>query len=755
MDQTVAAKAPPVPVTARDMFRILRRHAALTIFTFGAVVAITLYFTSKLPFVYEAKASVLLDGVTPNSVPTGDLMDLLSGGNAGGSMDTEIQKIQSRDFLSEVVTRSKLVDSSTDDLRGRLSVASGPGNQLLSFSMRGRTPKEAQGGANWAARVYMDRANREFEDKTELSKTRLRRAQKRSLVEKKNAEQVLNTFMARMGISDPAVYFNAQTSKTMEVRNSLDDARRNVDIQTNQIALYRRQLKTIPPTIIGGYGSNKNPVIDSYQTDIVALEAQRRLLLFDYQKDSDEVRAIDVQVDAKERAIAEAKKSPYSIGSKSVGRNPDYSAAQTNYYNTALGLRSTQKFIAVKTKQLAELEAEQRELAQKRTTYEGLRRAVDGATQAYERSRLGLIQMDISQVTSAPNTRVLDWAQLPLNPISPKPQLNLIMAIALGLILGVGMALVTEYFRTGGGAAETDDSPLPTFPLLPETPEISDLPRIGGIPVLGAVPVTTLPLPVIYASGLALSPTTADSRNAGLPLQSASIEDALREVGYSLAHRHPGEAPPVVLISGVRSDDSTASLAAHLSATLVRDGLRVTLVDADQATPRLHRVFGAPDAPGMSDVLAGRIADPRTILHTGAGSGLRFLAAGSARSSESIPGFGAGGSPAHQEQLVDQLRLLFADLSRPEETDIVIVSGPAVWNVRAALPLEKATDGMVLVAPPDAPAAESVARARRLLSNGYKPRILGVVVGENAIPLSVVASVPLAAPAPEGLEKSQ
>jgi Mrp family chromosome partitioning ATPase len=183
----------------------------------------------------------------------------------------------------------------------------------------------------------------------------------------------------------------------------------------------------------------------------------------------------------------------------------------------------------------------------------------------------------------------------------------------------------------------------------------------------------------------------------------------------------------------VRSDDSTASLAAHLAATLVRDGLRVTLVDADQARPSLHRVFGAPDAPGMGDVLAGTVSDPRTILHVGAGGGLRFLAAGSTVPSQSaiVP----ASSAAQEEAQVDRLRLLFSDLSHPDETDIVIVSGPAVWNVRAALPLEKATDGLVLVTPPDAPAAESLARARRLLSNGYTPRILGVVMGASAAPV--------------------
>jgi uncharacterized protein involved in exopolysaccharide biosynthesis len=618
LDELAAPRAAPAPVTAQDVFRILRRNAALALFTFTAVVAATFYLTSKMPRVYEANTSVLLDSVTPASVGSGGLMDLLSGANMGTPMDTEIQKIKSRDFLGEVIDRGSLKNTNPDDLRGRLTVAPGPGSQLLMITMRGRSPKEAVNGANWAARVYMDRAVRDFDAKTELSKTRLRRAEKRALEEKRIAENKLNAFTAQMGTSDPAIYFNTQTMRTMDVRSALDDTRRNLDVQNAQLALYARQLKTLPPTIVGGYSNNKNPVIDSYQMDVVALEAKRRLLLFDYQQDSDEVKAVDVEIDAKNKAIEQAKKSAYSEGSQSINRSPDYAAAQTNYYNTALAIKTAQKIIAVKTTQLAQLEAEQKQLAKKRSIYDGLRRAVDGATMAYEKSRAGLIQMDMSQVTSAPNIRILDWAQNPREPISPKPLLNTVMAIALGLILSVGMALLTEYFRVGKETAV----PGPEYP---EFPAHSDLPQIGGVPVLGTVSVTPIPVSAGAIVGSAASASVEDR----LPLQSASIEDALREVGYSLAHRHPGDAPPVVLISGVRSDDSTASLAAHLAATLVRDGLRVTLVDADQARPRLHRVFGALDAPGMGDVLSGAISDPRAILHIGAGGGLRFLAAGS------------------------------------------------------------------------------------------------------------------------------
>ncbi len=179
------------------------------------------------------------------------------------------------------------------------------------------------------------------------------------------------------------------------------------------------------------------------------------------------------------------------------------------------------------------------------------------------------------------------------------------MAVFLGAFLALAAALLAEYLDATG----REDEGL-------------GLPRVAGVPVLGSVPVS-LPGPV---GGELPVPAQASTR----------AEDALREVGYRLAHLRYAYSPsgkgtdgvPVVLLVGTRTDDTGAAIAARLAATLVRDGLRVTLVDADRAHPRLNRVFGAPDAPGVADVLAG-CAKADDILHKGADGNLRFLAAGS------------------------------------------------------------------------------------------------------------------------------
>ena len=688
----------PAPITGHDIARILRRRGWIILTTFVLVCIAVAVLTSRMQKNYEANASLLLDSPTSTTGGANDLLGLLSRGNTT-SLDTEIAKIQSRDFLLQVLSEANVKNSNPNELRGRIVLSAGPGGSILDITARAHTAGEAQRIANAVADVYIKFATKEFFDKTDLSETRLRSAREEASKEKLKADEALHQFTSKVGLSDPSLYYGAEARRTVEVRTSLSEGQKSLPLQQESLNNLQHQLTTIPATVITGFSMLKLPAADQYRNEISTFQTQRRDKLFDFAADSPEIKELDTQIATRQQALTEllAQKGLYAVGDKGVSRNADYAKVQSGIYDTQLALKSTQQNIDAWSKQLDSLEAEQQRLAPQQLTYESLRRARDEANSAYERTGLGLFQMRQSRVTSMPYIHLLDSAEIPLGPISPKPILNAIMAVVLGLFLGTLAALITEYLS--GGFAEM---------------EIANLPEVGGYPLLGSLPIA-LPAPIAARTGsnrdLAVVSETSATR--GL----AAVEDVLREIGYVLVHRGGGDAVPVILLTSVRGDDSTASLAAQLTATLVRDGLRVTLIDADRNHPRLNRVFGAPDAPGLADVVSGK-RSVRDILHVGAQGCLRFLAAG---------------APDDPTPLTEErLRAVFKELATPADTDVVFVSGPSVWNARAIAPLEKAARGMVLLTFGEGAVADaSVARVRRLLSNGYKPEILGVVVGHG------------------------
>ena len=688
------------PVTGRDFGRILRRRWPVALLTFGLATGGALYLTAQMPRTYKAEARVLVDNPNRGVLPD-NLVGLLTMGS-GASLDTELEILRSRPVMSEVKrkTNSPLL---VEDLRGQFTLSAAPGGQIVSIAAQAPTAEESARMANTLMYVYMANSQKRRERTAVGADARLRREEALRKTEKEKAEADVRAFMARMGTSNPGELFNAKASQVTLLRTGLDNQRLALETEKARLAKTAEQLKFVPRTIVTGWTNQKNPVIDEYRKRLADLARDRAVLLQSYTPETPEVQAVDDQINASEAGLEQAFKDKFSTGSEGVARNGDYSnlissqiASQTAISVQQNGIRETEAL-------LGEREREQKSLAALSNAYDDLMQKQATARANYQQMRRGRIDIQVRQGTAEPAVTPLESALPPRFPVSPKPLLNALLSLFLGGFLACVMALWTEYLATAGKRR-------------PEETLLEGLPRVAGLPVLAAVPVHALPAP-------------AGGENGGLPAVAPSsaasllAEDALRELGYCLTHlRATPKAPaPVVLLAATRSgDESASSVVAQLAATLVRDGLRVTIVDADRAHPQLNRVFGKPDAPGLGDVLAGRVR-ARDILHVGAGGSLRFLAAGEE----------GAATPATERGL----RTLFADLRA--DTDLLLVNGPSVFSVPAVAPLQRACDGVVLVTAPGAPPAESVARARRLLTNGYQPNIVGVVVGETAAAVAV------------------
>lgn len=80
---------------------------------------------------------------------------------------------------------------------------------------------------------------------------------------------------------------------------------------------------------------------------------------------------------------------------------------------------------------------------------------------------------EVSDITSSDTpitARILSQAEVPDSPASPEPVRNGILALALGGMLGVGLALLLEYFDDSWGSPEEAEriSGVPTFGIIPE-----------------------------------------------------------------------------------------------------------------------------------------------------------------------------------------------------------------------------------------------------------------------------------------------
>jgi capsular exopolysaccharide synthesis family protein len=136
-----------------------------------------------------------------------------------------------------------------------------------------------------------------------------------------------------------------------------------------------------------------------------------------------------------------------------------------------------------------------------------------------------------------------------------------------------------------------------------------------------------------------------------------------------------------VVASAMQGEGKTLT-AANVAVSFAVDGMRVLLIDGDMRHARQHRLFELQRAPGLTDILAGRVTTAEAIQATGVEQ-LFVLPSGTRE-----PRPGEVVKSARMQGLLDEVAKSF---------DVVIIDTPPVMAVADALILGALADGVLFV----------------------------------------------------------
>lgn len=194
-------------------------------------------------------------------------------------------------------------------------------------------------------------------------------------------------------------------------------------------------------------------------------------------------------------------------------------------------------------------------------------------------------QLNALLTTTISAGKIIRDADLPSRPVKPNRLLNLASGAMLGLLLGVGAALLRERLDQ-------------------RVRRPSDLPRRVDVAVLAAVPGRVKPrLDDVFAPFGAGGRIFNRLRNEVL----ASIPAPMG------ADARVALAGQVVVVAGASRGAASTVVAANLAAAFARTGAETVLVcahlpDSLVDTASVNKMLGVRSVPGLSDVLAGRFS---------------------------------------------------------------------------------------------------------------------------------------------------
>lgn len=176
------------------------------------------------------------------------------------------------------------------------------------------------------------------------------------------------------------------------------------------------------------------------------------------------------------------------------------------------------------------------------------------------------------------------------------------------------------------------------------------------------------------------------------------------------------KARSLLLVSSGRGEGKS-TLLANLAITAAQSGAKVIAVDCNLHEPALHRLFGLPDADGVSTALATDHLKS-VPLQPGPVAGLQVLVAGPPPPSPSQ----LLGSACFDE-LLGGLR---------ERADMVLVDSPSMDSAADAALMAPRVDGVLLLVRANRTRREAAVRSRDQLAR-VQAHVVGVVL-TNASP---------------------
>ncbi|MDV3354451.1 polysaccharide biosynthesis tyrosine autokinase [Dietzia sp. IN118] len=280
---------------------------------------------------------------------------------------------------------------------------------------------------------------------------------------------------------------------------------------------------------------------------------------------------------------------------------------------------------------------------------------------------------------------VVNPPALPTSPIAPKTEQNVAIGLVLGLLAGIGIALLINAFDRRVKSAEQLES-------------IADKPVVGSIPFRKA----------------------EDKENGAehiVPFREghSPAAESFRRLRTNLQFLNVDNPPRVFVLTSSVATEGKSETAINLSLALAESGNRVLLIEADLRRPLVVSYMSMPDKVGLTNILSGQ-AEFADVVQETRHDGVDLLA--------------CGPLPPNPSELLasDMARHLIDELR--SKYDYVIIDSPPLLPVTDGALLARITDGALLVVRSHRTTADQVAQAVDNLAKA-DASLLGIVTVAN------------------------
>jgi polysaccharide biosynthesis transport protein len=661
-----------------DFFHLLRLRKALIFLILSLVVITTAVVTAFLPKWYLSTLHVRVEK------PEGEVK--LFQAQASGYYDPyflqdQFKIMQSAKVLYPVIEKLGLNEKiartlgapgplATDETynyltKKMLRVESPRGSSLIEVGVYAQDPALAAVIANEIARVYSDDRIAFATSEQREGVAQLRKElelQERNVSTQRDVVEQLRKDLGISGVDLNARYSDMEIETLRQMQNSL------IALSVDSIGRKTRheRFKSIPP----------EERINLINSELIQDPNIQNLL---------QAYLVADQNVTKLRARLGEAHPELIAATENRAKIKEQLDAQLRGYESALEIsyKEAEARVAELKSQLAQAKVDQILSARDRMRpFEEAARRLEDETRLLSTLKVTLRQREIDFQVPKRSIEILNYAEPARRAAKPSWALNIAFAVLFGGVLGIGTAVLIEFFDTSfRNVAEVES-------------------RLGK-PVLGVIPHTDEPV---------------RPSNSGVEEDPADLEPfRVLHTNINLALKSSSSGRSLVMLSAGPGEGKSTTLL-KLARAMGAAGERVLLIDSDLRRPTQHQLSARPKEPGLADLLQGK-ATLEKVTQRAVSPGMDFIPCGS------VGGF------TLSLLYIDRLKALLAELRG--RYDRIVFDAPPIIGVSDASVLASVADDILLLVQHRRNPHSMVVRAQQIIEGLHK-QIVGVVL--NRVP---------------------
>jgi len=557
---------------------LYRRKGTLLLLALSGVVTAALVSLAQ-PRLYRSVGSLEIQGVNENFM---NLRDVDAASTPGGSsvepyVKTQAEILQQDALIQQAVERLKLDQKAeyqrpagwwgklngataasgeqyaTEAVKKNLKIEPSRDSQIVRITFDARDPQLAADFVNALAQAAIEQNVEARRRAAQQIHEWLRPRIEELKIKLQNSEAALDDYTRNSGL---ILTEGQETLAAEKLRTLQDELSKAQGDRIAKQAQYQQVGQSPADT------TSENATVREYTVKLTDLRRQLADLSSILQPESYKVVRLKAQIAQLESAV--------QIETHRLNRalQNDFQAAQ----------RREQALAAASARQSALVS----QTTGKMTQYNALKHDVDSNRQFYETMLQKVNEAGIASAVRQSNIRLAAPAEPAFHPFKPNLPLNLSIGLVAGLVLGIGIVMLSEQSNSRLRAPG-------------EAGVYLNLPELGTIPNARCLGSSFQRM--LGSRNRPVERITSEQRFSQLAEAFRGAVASIISAGQS------GDRGDVLVITSPLPGEGKTTVASNLAIALAEIRGRVLLIDGDMRRPRLHKVFGLPNSWGLSDIL--------------------------------------------------------------------------------------------------------------------------------------------------------